>query len=142
MTEDTAHPTPFQMTPRREGTPRRRPELDRWPAVREALEDLLAECEAITAQGRDVFDAPRSLTYRAAEAVVIHFGDLIESRIPADRSGTIPAELPLPAVKTTRNILSHNYRAADKTIVWIVISEQIPAALRSVLAANADDPRA
>jgi uncharacterized protein with HEPN domain len=140
VTETTPNPDRFQMTPRREGASRKRPELDRWPAVREALEDLLAECEAITAQGRDLFDAPRSLTYRAAEAVVIHFGDLIESRIPADRTGTIPADLPLPAVKTTRNILSHNYRVADKAIVWAVISHQIPSALRSILAANADDP--
>ena len=44
MTQE--EPAPFQMTPR---TGDVRPEplaVDRWPAVRAAFSDLLAECEA------------------------------------------------------------------------------------------------
>ncbi len=51
-------------------------DLNRWPAVRDGLLDLLAECSMIVDRGRSEFDEARSLTYRAAEAVVIHFDDL------------------------------------------------------------------
>jgi uncharacterized protein with HEPN domain len=134
---DAEEPGSFRMVPRRrDGSAEVTRPIDRWPAVREALEDLLAECDEIRAAGQAAFDAPRSLTYRAAEAVVIHFGDLVRHRIPAERAETIPASLPLSAVETTRNILSHNYRAADKAIIWHVISVEIPDALREILAAN------
>lgn len=137
MSDLDGPPQSFSMRPRRRASERTaHGRTDRWGAIREALDDLLAECEAIVEQGQATFDAPRSLTYRAGEAVIIHFGDLIKERMPADRRATIPADLHLPAVETTRNILSHNYRDADKTIIWSVVSEHIPRALRQILEAN------
>ena len=80
----------------------------------------------IVEHGREAFDAPRSLTYRAAEAVIIHFDDLL-GRIPESRTARLPAGLSLAAVRKTRNILSHDYRKARKEIVWDVIEHRIPA---------------
>jgi uncharacterized protein with HEPN domain len=126
----------FAQGPRRPSRDAAGRHVDRWPEIRAALADLLAECEEITSRGRAEFDAPRSLTYRAAEAVVIHFGDLVERRLPEDRRASVPADLPLHAVRTTRNILSHNYRDADRGIVWRVIEGDIPRALRAILASD------
>jgi hypothetical protein len=106
--------------------------VDRWSAIEEGLLDLLAECAQIVDLGRATFVEPRSLTYRAAEAVVIHFDDLL-GRLPEDRIGRLPAGLSLPAVRRTRNILSHDYRAARKDIVWDVIEQRIPQVIAALL---------
>lgn len=105
---------------------------ERWSALREGFLDLLAECSDIVEHGQPAFDAPRSLTYRAAEAVVIHFDDLV-GRLPADRAARLPEGLSLAAVRRTRNILSHDYRKAKKEIVWDVIEHRIPAVIVAVL---------
>jgi len=128
-------PAPFQMTPRTRDVRPDPPAVDRWPAVRSAFSDLLAECEDIGGRGRAAFDAPRSLTYRAAEAVVIHFADLVEHRLPKARPALVPTELPLQAMRTTRNILAHNYRSADKDMVWNVVQTEIPRIIRAMLSA-------
>lgn len=86
----------------------------------------------IVEHGRDEFEAARSLTYRAAEAVVIHFDDLL-GRLPGSRVGRLPAGLSLAAVRKTRNILSHDYRKARKDIVWEVIENRIPAVILAVV---------
>lgn len=99
--------------------------VDRWPAIEAGLLDLLSECSQIVQLGRDAFGEQRSLTYRAAEAVIIHFDDLL-GRLPADRIALLPPDLSLAAVRRTRNILSHDYRAARKDIVWDVIEQRIP----------------
>lgn len=75
-------------------------DLDRWPAVRDGLLDLLAECSMIVDRGRSEFDEARSLTYRADEAVVIQFDDLL-GRLPDDRLAMLPADLSLAAVRRT-----------------------------------------
>lgn len=74
--------------------------VDRWPAIEASLLDLLSECSQIVEVGRDAFEQPRSLTYRVAEAVIIHFDDLL-GRLPADR-------------------------AARKDVVWDVIEQRVP----------------
>ncbi|PYY35480.1 hypothetical protein DEJ25_10490 [Curtobacterium sp. MCPF17_011] len=79
-----------------------------------------------------MFEAPRSLTYRAAEAVVIHFDDLL-GRLPEDRLGRLPGGLSLAAVRRTRNILSHDYRAAQKSIIWDVVEQRIPAVIAALV---------
>lgn len=107
-------------------------EVERWPALRAAFLDLLAECSEIVERGRSAFDVPRSLTYRAAEAVIIHFDDLV-GRLPADRAELLPEGLSLAAVRRTRNILSHDYRKAKKEIVWDVIEHRIPAVIIAIL---------
>lgn len=107
-------------------------DIDRWPAVREGLLDLLAECSMIVEQGQAAFEAPRSLTHRAAEAVVIHFDDLL-GRLPVERRALLPEGLSLAAVRRTRNILSHDYRKARKDIVWDVIEHRIPAVILAVV---------
>lgn len=110
--------------------------VDHWPAVRDALEEMLAECEDIVERGENEFNRPRSLTYRAAEAVIIRFDDIISNRIPTDRKDTVPTFLPIPAVNRTRNIVTHNYRAADKKVTWVGMTKHIPEAIREILAAN------
>jgi len=68
-------------------TPRLRNDRDaagfeeRWPSLQASFLDLLAECSMIVEHGRSEFDAARGLTYRVAEAVIIHFDDLL-GRIP------------------------------------------------------------
>jgi uncharacterized protein with HEPN domain len=106
--------------------------IDRWPGLETALLDLLAECSLIVEHGRAEFEAPRSLTYRAAEAVIIHFDDVI-SRLPEDRAGRLPSGLSLSAVRRTRNILSHDYRAARKSIIWDVVEQRIPAVIAALV---------
>ncbi|WP_175415904.1 HepT-like ribonuclease domain-containing protein [Curtobacterium sp. SGAir0471] len=110
----------------------RHDDRDRWPAIRDGLIDLLAECSSIVEHGRDTFEAPRSLTYRAAEAVVIHFDDLL-GRLPEDRRARLPVHLSLAAVRRTRNILSHDYRKARKDIVWDVIEQHIPGVILAIV---------
>jgi len=100
----------------------------RWPSLEAAFLDLLGECSMIVEHGREAFEAPRSLTYRAAEAVIIHFEDLL-GRLPAPRAALLPTDLSLAAVRRTRNILSHDYRKARKDIVWDVIEHRIPAVI-------------
>lgn len=107
-------------------------EDERWPSLETAFLDLLGECSMIVEHGRDEFDAPRSLTYRAAEAVVIHFDDLL-GRLPDTRAAMLPRGLSLTAVRRTRNILSHDYRKARKEIVWDVIEHRIPAVIIAIV---------
>lgn len=107
-------------------------DLDRWPAVRDGLLDLLAECSLIVDRGRSEFDEARSLTYRAVAPVVIHFDDLL-GRLPDDRLAMLPADLSLAAVRRTRNILSQDYRRARKEIVWDVVEHRIPAVILAVV---------
>lgn len=106
--------------------------VDRWPALEAGLLDLLSECSQIVELGRATFGQPRSLTYRAAEAVIIHFDDLL-GRLPADRTALLPPDLSLAAVRRTRNILSHDYRAARKDIVWDVIEQRIPQVIAALV---------
>jgi len=105
--------------------------IDRWPGLEAALFDLSAECASIVEHGRDAFEAPRSLTYRAAEAVIIHFDDLL-GRLPEDRISRLPSGLTLSAVRRTRNILSHDYRAERKSIIWDVVEQRIPAVIMAL----------
>ncbi|MDP4332386.1 DUF86 domain-containing protein [Curtobacterium sp. A7_M15] len=86
----------------------------------------------IVEHGREEFEAQRSLTYRAAEAVIIHFDDLL-GRLPGARSDRLPAGLSLAAVRRTRNILSHDYRKARKDIVWDVIEQRIPSVILALV---------
>lgn len=125
--------TPRPRRPRDENAPR-----DLWPAIAEALRDLLAESEAIVNRGRGEFDSPHSLTYRAAESVIIHFADLVATRLPRAAPGRIPEALPVAAIAATRNILARDYRSADTDIVWSAITLDLPAAIRSLL--GDDDP--
>lgn len=125
--------TDGQFSPRPRATPPATPEVDRWPAVQDALRGLLDEVGAIVDRGVTEFDQPHSLTYRAAEAVIIHFHDIVSNRIPPERLGRLPADLPLAAITATRNILAHNYRSADKTIIWAVLQSELPQAIRAIV---------
>lgn len=120
-------PSPrFLPRPRTDREPGR--EDDRWPSTEAAFLDLLGECSMIVERGRQEFDAPRSLTYRAAEAVIIHFDDLL-GRLPPSRAAKLPTDLSLAAVRRARNILSHDYRKARKEIVWDVIAHRVPTVI-------------
>ncbi|MBF4609117.1 HepT-like ribonuclease domain-containing protein [Curtobacterium sp. VKM Ac-1393] len=126
------------MTPPPRFTPRQRVDrdsadsADRWPSLQASFLDLLAECSQIVEHGRVEFDATRSLTYRAAEAVIIHFDDLL-GRLPADREARLPSDLSLAAVRKTRNILSHDYRQARKEIIWEAIEHRVPAVILALV---------
>jgi len=119
-------------------TPRPRNDRDptaleeRCPSLQASFIDLLAERSIIVEHGRSEFDAARSLAYRAAEAVIIHFDDLL-GRIPQDREARLPSDLSLAAVRKTRNILSHDYRKARKDIVWDAIEHRIPVVILALV---------
>lgn len=128
MNEDVER---FRIVPRaRSGVDGAR--VDHWTAIRDALDDLHTECSAIEAIGRPAFDAPHSLSYRAAEAVVIHFDDLL-ARLQSEHAARLPADLEPSAVRRTRNILAHNYRAANTAIVWDAVTSRIPDVIARLL---------
>lgn len=106
--------------------------VDRWPALEAGLLDLLSGCSQIVEIGRETFGRPRSLVYRAAEAVVIHFDDRL-GRLPAHRIALLPPDLSLGAVTRTRNILSHDDHAAREDIEWDVIEQPIPQVIAALV---------
>ncbi|KQO62844.1 hypothetical protein ASF23_07925 [Curtobacterium sp. Leaf261] len=120
----------FRLVPRNDSPAEAPP--DRWPAVRAALDGLRTECLAIVHAGRTEFDREHSLTYRAAEAVIIHFDDLL-GRLPAEEAVRLPDDLSPAAVRRTRNILSHDYRSAKRSIVWDVVADRIPSVIDTLL---------
>jgi len=60
------------------------------------------------------------------------FLDLL-GRIPQDREARLPSDLSLAAVRTTLNILSHDYRKARKEVVWDAIEHRIPAVILALV---------
>jgi uncharacterized protein with HEPN domain len=110
--------------------------VDRWPAVRDALRELLAECESVTSAGKAEFMRTGSLTYRAAEAIVMHFGDIVRVRLTDERRASVRLEIPYSAIVTTRNIIAHDYLEADREIIWNVMVGHIPAAIGAILATD------
>lgn len=126
------------MNPPPRFTPRQRVDrdsadsADRWPSLQASFLDLLAECSMIVEHGRRQFDGAHSPTYRAAEAVIIHFEDLL-GRIPEDREARLQSDVSLAAVRKTRNILSHDCRKARKEIFWDAIEHRIPAVILALI---------
>jgi hypothetical protein len=110
--------------------------VDRWPAVRDALRELLVECGSVTSAGKAEFLRGGSLTYRAAEAIIIHFDDIVRARLTDERRAAVKLEIPYSAIATTRNIIVHDYLEADREISWNVMVGHIPDAIRAILATN------
>lgn len=77
-----------------------------------------------------------SLTYRAAEAIVMHFGDIVRVRLTDERRASVRLEIPYSVIVTTRNIIAHDYLEADREIIWNVMVGHIPAAIGAILATD------
>ena len=93
--------------------------IDRDPALADELRSLL--------------DVTHELSYFAAEAVIIHFYDLVMHRLREHVTSNHP-DFPWREIAGTRNILAHNYTRANRQVVWIAVSEELPILLRAVLA--------
>jgi len=107
--------------------------IDRDPAIIAELRSLLAVCEEIASLGRESFLRSQSeLTYFAAEAVIIHFNELVTHRLRAHVEMQHP-DFPWRGIAGTRNILAHNYTRANRSVVWGAISEELPGLLRALL---------
>jgi uncharacterized protein with HEPN domain len=108
--------------------------IDRNPAIADELSSLLAACEEIASLGRERFFEPtHELSYFAAEAVVIHFYDLVTHRLREHVTSNHP-DFPWRGIAGTRNILAHNYTRANRQVVWIAVSKELPVLLRALLA--------
>jgi uncharacterized protein with HEPN domain len=108
--------------------------IDRNPAIADELSSLLAACEEIASLGRERFFEPtHELSYFAAEAVIIHFYDLVTHRLREHVTSNHP-DFPWRGIAGTRNILAHNYTRANRQVVWIAVSKELPVFLRALLA--------
>ena len=108
--------------------------IDRDPALADELRSLLAACEEIASLGRErFFDVTHELSYFAAEAVIIHFYDLVTHRLREHVTSNHP-DFPWRGIAGTRNILAHKYTRANRQVVWIAVSEELPILLGEVLA--------
>jgi hypothetical protein len=122
----------FKRKPRRAGSEGKA--IDRDPAMADELRSLLAACEELASLGRErFFDPTRELSYFAAEAVIIHFYDLVTHRL-REHVTSNHADFPWRGIAGTRNILAHNYTRANRQVVWIAVSEELPVLLRALLA--------
>lgn len=108
--------------------------LGRYPALQDEFRRALVNVERILARGRDVFFAEDETNYLAACHLIINVADIV-SRMPDAVKARHPG-MPWAAIRGTRNILAHNYTAADREIVWEAISRELPSLLRRMLGAE------
>ena len=107
--------------------------LNRFPAVRLELNRILASLERITARGERAFlDPDDEINYLAGSQLIINFDDLIRHRLPPSVRENHP-EIPWRQITRTRNILAHEYLAADRALVWTAVSKEFPELVRSLL---------
>ena len=108
--------------------------IDRVPAIKAELHSLLAVCEEIISLGRErLFDPNSDLTYFAAEAIIIHFNDLVTHRLPGHVKDLQP-DFPWRGIASTRNVLAHNDNDANRSIVWDAIPRDLPVLIRELVA--------
>lgn len=103
--------------------------IDRWPARRHALERLREQSATVVHGGRATFFAERSMTYLAADAIIMHFHDIVHHRLDPAHTALLEERIDLSAVRTTRNIVAHDYEEADKETIWRVMTTHLPAAI-------------
>ena len=107
--------------------------LDRFPAVRQELKRILANLERIAARGENAFlDPDDEINYLAGSQLIINFDDLVRNRLPASVRESHP-DIPWRQISRTRNILAHEYLSADRAIVWIAVSKELPELVRALL---------
>lgn len=106
--------------------------LDRYPAAREELLRLQANVARIVARGRDAFFDEDETNYLAASQLIVNFDDFATNRSPTVVRNALP-DIPWSAIGKTRNILAHNYLAANRDIVWEAISGELPGLIRRIL---------
>lgn len=99
-----------------------------------ALRQMLAQCEHITAGGRDRFladDLDAQILRLAAERLVITLQAAVEDLPP----GFVEthADLPFATVRGMRNRLAHGYVDVNPAIVWETLSGRLPEFVRDVL---------
>ena len=109
--------------------------IDRHPQVRAELETILIDVERIVSRGEGVFLSEDDRTnYLAGSALIIHFDDIARQRLTEQFKEALPG-IPWQQITATRNILAHNYTAADRRIVWLALSRDLPQLIRRILEA-------
>lgn len=106
--------------------------IDRYPAAREELLRLQANVARIVARGRDAFFGDDETNYLAASQLIVNFDDFATNRLPVVVRKSLQ-DIPWSAIGKTRNILAHNYLAANREIVWVAIAEELPGLIRRIL---------
>lgn len=107
--------------------------IDRHPQVRAELETILVDVERIVSRGESAFLSEDDRTnYLAGSALIIHFDDIAQRRLTEQFRKALPG-IPWQQITATRNILAHNYTAADRHIVWLALSGELPQLIRKIL---------
>ena len=123
----------FVPRPRRPVDPAARPRIDRLPQVKAELQRILTDTERIVSRGEDAFLSHEDRTnYLAGSALIIHFDDIARHRLSDTVRSAFPDALWLQ-ISATRNILAHNYTAADRHSVWLSLSVELPQLIRRIL---------
>ncbi|WP_022884939.1 HepT-like ribonuclease domain-containing protein [Glaciibacter superstes] len=108
--------------------------MDRLPAVRDELEHILVSLDQIANRGEAAFlDPEDEILYLAGSHLIVNFDDLAQNRLPQELRNSHP-EIPWKRITRTRNILAHDYLAADREIVWVAVSKELPELVRLLLA--------
>ncbi len=134
---DVEHPDDgerrFIPRPRKEPDAAPGTRIDRYPQVRAELETILVDIERIVSRGESVFLSEDDRTnYLAGSALIIHFDDIAQRRLTEQFRQALPS-IPWQQITATRNILAHNYTAADRHIVWLALSDELPSLIRKIL---------
>lgn len=109
-------------------------EMDRLPAVRDELNRILVSLDQIANRGEAAFlDSEDEILYLAGSHLIVNFDDLAQNRLPQSLRDLHP-EVPWKRITRTRNILAHEYLAADREIVWVAVSKEFPELVRLLLA--------
>jgi hypothetical protein len=108
-------------------------EMDRHPAIRDELNRILENLERIVSRGETAFlDPDDEILYLAGSQLIVNFDDLAQKRLPASLKQSHP-EIPWKRITRTRNILAHEYLAADREIAWVAVSKELPELVRLLL---------
>ena len=79
------------------------------------------------------FDEADETNFLAAQAIIINFDDAASSRIPDSVKAKFPG-VPWGGISGMRNLLAHDYRTAQKHLVWHVATNELPRLLDDLLA--------
>ena len=123
----------FVAHPRRESS--RQVIDERAIATLADMRGLYGEAQEIVDEGQSSFMAEENLrTRRAATALIIHLSDAAHRKEIVAIQDRFP-DVNWSALRGQRNVLGHQYRDIDFTIVWETLSKQFPRE-RKILGLN------
>lgn len=100
----------------------------RWKHMIEAAEDALS---FVAGRTRDELDTDRMLLFAVVRAIEI-IGEAANKISPETRA--VHSEIPWAAIVGMRHRLVHAYFAIDTDIVWVAVTQELPALLAQLRA--------